>query len=148
MTTVSEFCEMLLLFAHDVPLSEWPNKHRRNQFLRLVAKDYDRKEPYEIEDVKREFQVLGQYLSQIGEEDDPLAIVWKLGRKSAGTARVVGWETSDDGRLAVHRVQARASSEVPPPQRKTSQARGGETALVMAGVNGDAAVQNLAGSAL
>ena len=90
MTTVSEFCEMLLLFAHDVPLSEWPNKHRRNQFLRLVAKDYDRKEPYEIEAVKREFQVLGQYLSQIGEEDDPLAIVWKLGRKAAGTARVVG----------------------------------------------------------
>ena len=80
---------MLLLFAHDVPLSEWPNKHRRNQFLRLVAKDYDRKEPYEIEDVKHEFQVLGQYLSQIGEEHDPLAIGWKLGRKAAGTARVV-----------------------------------------------------------
>src|SRR2546426_12151553 len=139
---------MLLLFAHDVPLSEWPNKHRRNQFLRLVAKDYDRKEPYEIEDVKHEFQVLGQYLSQIGEEHDPLAIVWKLGRKAAGTARVVDGKPVIDGRLAVHRVQARASSEVPPPERKTSQARGGETAQVKPGVNGDVAEQNHEGSSL
>lgn len=90
MTTVAEFCEMLLLLAHDVPLSEWPNKHRRNQFLRLVSRDYDRKEPYQVEEVKREFQVLGQYLSSFSKQDDPLTVVWKLGRQAAGTARVVG----------------------------------------------------------
>lgn len=115
MTTVSEFCEMLLLFAHDVPLSEWPNKHRRNQFLRLVSRDYDRKEPYEVEDVKREFQVLGQYLSSISKEEDPLAIVWKTRKESGGHGESRGPEAGNDGRLAVHRVQARPSFEIPSP---------------------------------
>lgn len=90
MTTVDEFCEMLLLIAHDVRLSEWPNKHRRNQFLRLVAKGYDLKEPYDAEGVRREFQVLSQYLDFIGKRPDPLVTVWKLGKAARPTARVVG----------------------------------------------------------
>jgi hypothetical protein len=94
MTTVDEFCEMLLLIAHDVPLSQWPERHRRNQFLRLVAKDYDRKEPYDVAGVKFEFQVLGQYLTSIGKQDDPLAAVWKQGRSSS-RFRVAGGKVAE-----------------------------------------------------
>ncbi len=90
MTSLNDFCEMLLLIAHDVRLSERPYKLRRNQFLQLVYKDFDKDWPYDVRRVRHEFESLSQILHFLAQQPDPLPIVWKLGKEVPLTARMTG----------------------------------------------------------